>query len=186
MSRCHAALILILSVASSAVSARCVDTATTERLSALRVASCLWTESRKKPIVTELRETLTNTSSRDIVLELHRAPVLRFQVDISRDGEVISITPRPPVLHDSKDPWAVPRESIALSPGKSVTLAVPLRDLMNAPPKPRALYRIAITHSYPWRYPDEPSGQAFRLRLEEGNRKQSHVASVVFEGVRLK
>ncbi|MBK8286627.1 MAG: hypothetical protein IPK97_18180, partial [Ahniella sp.] len=46
-----------------------------------------------------------------------------------------------------------------LAPGKSITLSVPLADLMVDQPIAKANYRIAIHHNYPWRLSDEPVGQ---------------------------
>ncbi|WP_146151726.1 hypothetical protein [Ahniella affigens] len=166
--------------------ARCVQQATSLRLEVLKTESCLWAKSAKKPIVTELRETLTNVGDGDIILELRRPPTLRFSVSIEGGGSGnLAIVPPPPVLHSSDDPWFAPPESIRLAPGQSTVLAVHITELMRVLPEKKVSYRLGVTHNYPWRRPNEPEGQAFRLRQEEGNAKQSFRETVWFEGVRL-
>lgn len=179
-------ILIALAAIPGQVDAGCVQTAASVRLSVLRVESCLSGASKKGRVATTLRETLTNIGKEDIVLELHRAPTLRFRVDISRDWTPVAISPPPPVLHNPNDPWFAPKESIPLAPGASVTFSVPFSALMTEAPKRRAQYRISVTHDYPWRRPGEPEGQAFRLRLAESNAKKSYAESVLFEGVRLK
>lgn len=176
-------------LAAGSVDARCTHEAEGTQLDTLRVATCLWAESRppkKSPVVTELRETLTNVGAEPIVLELHRDPMLRFRVGVYRGDEDLAIVPPPPVLHGPPDRWAQGREMIPLAPGQSTTLVVAITELMAKAPERKARYRLSVGHSYPWRRPGEPEGQAFRLRLEEANRLRSFPETSWFESVRLK
>jgi hypothetical protein len=180
--------LLTAALATGTAGARCQHEAEGTQLDTLRVHTCLWAEPRaasETPGVTELRETVTNIGTETIVLELHRDPLLRFRVGIYRGAEDLAIAPPPPTLHGPPDRWAQGREMITLAPAQSITLSVAIARLMTQPPEREAFYRISVAHSYPWRRPDEPEGQAFRLRLEEATRKRAFPETSWFEAVRL-
>lgn len=183
-------IILLVAVAltlfAPMASGRCMQKGMSERLSVLRVESCLWRSSNRGSVVTELRETLTNIGDKDIVLELHRTPTTRFHVFISLDGNTESKLPSPPVM-DGPDPERLAGyESVPLAAGASIRLSVPIAIFLERPPVPKADYTIGVRHGYSWRYPGEPEGQAFRLRQAEGNQKKSFPKTVWFKVVRLK
>ncbi len=186
MNRIIVVFVLVCLLASPIAQGRCLQEAASERLTVLRVDSCLWRASSKGRVVTELRETLTNVSDKEIILELHRAPILRFGVFVALGGDTVSRIPSPPVMHGPDPLWSAGYESIPLAAGDSISLSAAMSEFLAQAPVPKADYTVGVTHGYSWRYRGEPEGQAFRLRQLEGNQKRSFPKTIWFEGVRLK
>jgi hypothetical protein len=165
----------------------CMREQITTYLDSLQVVSCLVATNQSfiPPMASHIRQTLTNAGKQVVELELVSNMILRSGITVFKDRNLISKSYVPPTPHDSKLPRLTVEQHV-LKPGEAVVFTYQISDFMNEKPRDDVIYSVGVNAKYPYRYLNEPKGNALLLRLDEGNAKKQYVQNPFFENVRIR
>ncbi|MBL8297763.1 MAG: hypothetical protein JNN30_05375 [Rhodanobacteraceae bacterium] len=166
----------------------CIERRTTTRLATLEIRTCLYgyaATAQAPARAVEVRQTLTNVSTKPIVLLLSEDPLRRFAPFILAGNESRDLhkVPRFPTSEDNT--FVEPaNEYLRLKPRASTELSYRLVDMMIEPPRVTVLYFISARTDFDFRRDGErlTDRDVMRARFDEEAAGDGRIMRARFSG----
>lgn len=169
------------------VQVRCAQEGSTVYMKTLRVTNCLLQapHSDGRPVTTGVTQRVENIGKRDVFVEVYddyfKGPI----ASVYGDEGALSRTAVTPQLHSQTYVPPVLRQ-FPLKPGEAVVFKATFQEVIERQARPGASYTVFMSNDIPFRFSNEPVGQAYLLRSAEAGRSGDFPPQSKFEGVVLR
>ncbi|MBL8297767.1 MAG: hypothetical protein JNN30_05395 [Rhodanobacteraceae bacterium] len=159
----------------SATKPDCIERKTATRLATLEVRTCLYgyaATAQASARAVEIRQTLTNVSTKPIVLLLSQDPLRRHRPTILAGNGTRRLYKVPRIAGSEDDTFVMPaNEQVRLKPRASTELSYRLADMMIEPPSATVLYYIGARTNFDFRRDGERLNDidTMHARIDEEN-----------------